>query len=351
MGAPINRTVEWHHPHYDMVIDVRSPAEFAEDHIIGAVNMPCLSNEERVIVGTLYKQKSAFEARKVGAALTARNIARHLENYLSDKPADFSPLIHCWRGGQRSRAFAQICSEIGWQCHVLDGGYKFYRGQVLDGLKALPSQLKLIVIAGRTGSAKTKILETLSAQGEQILDLEHLAHHRGSLLGKMNHHQPSQKYFESLIMKELSCFDFSRPVYVESESSKIGNVHIPKMLWHQMVISPLILIQVERMQRAAYLVDEYPHLMTDQTDLMKLIEGMVYRHGKEETQRWKGLMEDRNWPELAETLLEKHYDPAYDQSVLRHQRTILTELKLAGYSPSELTELACQIQSLDTTSL
>lgn len=346
MGAPIYRTTQWNDAAFDMVIDVRSPAEFADDHIIGAVNMPCLSNTERAIVGTMYKQQSAFEARKVGAAISARNIAQHLEDFLHDKPADFTPLIHCWRGGQRSRAFAQICSEIGWTCHVLEGGYKFYRTQVLDGLKTLPDQLNLIIIAGRTGSAKTKLLHALAAQGEQVLDLEGLANHRGSLLGKMAESQPSQKLFESHIMHQLQQFDTTRPIYVESESSRIGDVHIPKLLWHQMILAPLIFIELDRTLRASYLVEEYPHLIADQTDLNKLIEGMNFRHGKAVTTAWKQLMEAKNWIELAQNLLEKHYDPAYDQSVLRHQREIIATIALHGHSAAHIDEVAAEISNI-----
>ena len=346
MGAPIIRTHDWHHHDYDMIIDVRSPVEFTEDHITGAVNMPCLSDEERDIVGTLYKQQSAFEARKTGAAFTARNIARHIERFLQDKPADFTPLIHCWRGGQRSRAFAQICSEIGWKSYVLEGGYKYYRTRVLDGLKTLPQPLKLIIIAGRTGSAKTKLLYHLKETGQQILDLEGLANHRGSLLGKSSDPQPSQKQFESHLFSEMTGFDTTRPVFVESESSRIGDVHIPKMLWHQMIAAPLILVTSDRRERASYLVEEYPHLLTDQQDLNRLIEGMVFRHGKAETARWKSLMEQENWLELAETLLSHHYDPAYDQSVLRHQRDVLAELPLGGYHEKGLRQTAAEIISL-----
>lgn len=328
-----------------MIIDARSPAEFADDHISGAVNMPSLSDDEREIVGTIYKQKSAFEARKIGASMTAKNIATHIEAQLADKPAGFTPLIHCWRGGQRSRAFAQICSEIGWTCYVLEGGYKFYRTQVLDNLKTLPEQFRYIIIAGRTGSAKTKLLQALGSRGAQILDLEGLAHHKGSLLGGLSEPQPSQKLFESCLVGKLSGFDKDRPVFVESESSRIGEVHIPKLLWHEMIHAPVIMIEVDRQQRAEYLVSEYPHLLSDQTDLNRLIDGMIYRHGHAETGKWRELMRQHDWVSLSHALLERHYDPAYDQSVSRHNRTQWLQLAQADCSAAEMDQTASQILS------
>lgn len=328
-----------------MIIDARSPAEFADDHISGAVNMPSLSDDEREIVGTIYKQKSAFEARKIGASMTAKNIATHIEAHLADKPAGFTPLIHCWRGGQRSRAFAQICSEIGWTCYVLEGGYKFYRTQVLDNLKTLPEQFRYIIIAGRTGSAKTKLLQALGSRGAQILDLEGLAHHKGSLLGGLSEPQPSQKLFESCLVGKLSGFDKDRPVFVESESSRIGEVHIPKLLWHEMIHAPVIMIEVDRQQRAEYLVSEYPHLLSDQTDLNRLIDGMIYRHGHAETGKWRELMRQHDWVSLSHALLERHYDPAYDQSVSRHNRTQWLQLAQADCSAAEMDQTASQILS------
>ena len=142
MSAPIH-TTDWQAGHYDLVIDVRSPSEFADDHIPGAINLPALSDEQRAVIGTLYKQTSAFEARKTGAAIMSRNIAHHIETVLKDKPAGFRPLIHCWRGGQRSRAFALVLSEVGWTTHLLAGGYKAYRRDILDRLKDMPLRLKL----------------------------------------------------------------------------------------------------------------------------------------------------------------------------------------------------------------
>ncbi len=228
MIAPIHTTHNWQPDQYDMVIDVRSPSEFADDHIEGAVNLPALFDDERAEIGTIYKQISAFAARRTGAANMSRNIAHHLETFLQDKPATFRPLIHCWRGGQRSRAFTLVLSEVGWTSYLLEGGYKAYRRDVLDKINSLPDHLQFIVIAGRTGSGKTALLRTLKQKQQQILDLEDLAAHRGSLLGQIpGRPQPRQRMFESRLVHKLLKFDPSKPVFVESESSRIGNLQIP----------------------------------------------------------------------------------------------------------------------------
>lgn len=328
MSAPIIETDKWMSPDYDMVIDVRSPSEFADDHIPGAVNMPVLSDDGRAEIGTIYKQQSAFLARKKGSALVARAVAGYLETELLDKEPDFTPLIHCWRGGQRSRAFAQICSEIGWQTYTLKGGYKSYRRGVLQGLEDLPPGLSFIVIAGRTGSGKTDILTALAQEAAQVLDLEDLAAHRGSLLGRIQDRpQPSQRLFETSLFAALQNFDPARPVYVESESSRIGGIQIPADLWKKITVARMISIDVPRPARATYLLAGYKSLTTDLSDLNKLVSGMSHRHGKERTANWQDLIKTQNWQDLAEDLLEIHYDPAYDKSILRHDRPVLAEIE------------------------
>ncbi|MGB1962168.1 MAG: tRNA 2-selenouridine(34) synthase MnmH, partial [Candidatus Puniceispirillaceae bacterium] len=198
MGAPINRVESWTASDYDMIIDVRSPAEFADDHLPGAVNLPVLNNDQRAEIGTMYKQISPFAAKRAGAALVAGNIAQHIGSALKDADRNFRPLVYCWRGGQRSSAMARIFSEIGWQTDLVDGGYKRYRKQVLDGLDSLPQHLNLVVLRGRTGLAKTHILQAALARGAQVIDLEALANHRGSLLGpEPDGEQPPQRLFES----------------------------------------------------------------------------------------------------------------------------------------------------------
>lgn len=192
-------------PHrFSDVIDVRSPAEFADDRIPGAINLPVLDDAERVRVGTIYKQVSPFEARKVGAALVSRNIARHIDDHFVRQGKDYRPLVYCWRGGQRSGSLATVLSQIGFRVTVLQGGYKTYRGEVMDRLRDLPKRFDFRILAGATGSAKTRVLRALDAAGGQVLDLEDLACHRGSLLGpEPDAPQPAQRLFESLLHHRL----------------------------------------------------------------------------------------------------------------------------------------------------
>ncbi|MEX0694445.1 MAG: tRNA 2-selenouridine(34) synthase MnmH [Rhodospirillales bacterium] len=347
MSAPITETDTWRADDVDMIIDVRSPLEFAEDHIPGAVNLPVLSNEERVIIGTIYKQQSPFLARKKGAVFVARNIAEHVENTLCDLPTSFTPLIHCWRGGQRSRAFARICSEIGWKSYILNGGYKQYRRTVVQELEARPRSLSYIVVAGRTGSAKTDILTSLAEKGAQVLDLEDLAAHRGSLLGGLQDRpQPGQRLFESRLNDALQSFDPAQPVYLESESSRIGQIQLPKDLWKEIIAAPQVVITAPCEARAQYLMTVYRHLTEDTRDLNKLVAGMVYRYGKKQTESWQALIDAGDWHNLAVELLETHYDPAYDRSMKRHQQNVQGEILQADCTQDSVEQTAHEILAL-----
>ena len=161
-------------PGFDATIDVRSPSEFAEDHVPGAINLPVLSDEERARVGTIYVQEDSFLARKIGAALVARNAAQHIEGPLADHPGGWRPLIYCWRGGQRSGSFASILAQIGWRAETLDGGYRSYRRLVVQTLYDNPFPTRVVLLDGNTGTAKTELLRLLGPRGVQAIDLEGL---------------------------------------------------------------------------------------------------------------------------------------------------------------------------------
>lgn len=351
MTAPIKPTDSWQHDDIDIIIDVRAPAEFADDHIIGAINLPVLDDEERAEVGTLYKQESPFIARKRGAALVARNIARHLETTLSDKPADFRPLVHCWRGGQRSRSMATILAEIGWPCYVLTGGYKAYRAQVMAALDQIPAGFHWRLIGGPTGTAKTRLLHILAEHGAQILDLEGLAAHKGSLLGADPHHpQPSQRLFESRLYASLTALSPDQPVYIEAESAKIGNVQIPKSLWRSMNAAPAVSLSAPLSARVAYLLSDYPHLTAQPELFNRLVEGMQWRHGRACTDIWAEFIQQQDWTSLASALLRDHYDPAYYRSARRHTRPHSWELALPDCTDDSLHQAARQICQPDSWS-
>ena len=300
---------------FDAIIDTRSPAEFAEDHIPGAISCPVLDNEERARVGTIYQQVSPFDAKKIGAALVARNIARHVESLFIKKEKNWKPLVYCWRGGKRSGAMAHILREIGWEARTLEGGYKAYRRHVVDTLAALPEKFAFRVIHGVTGSGKSRLLRALGAAGAQVLDLEELAAHRGSVLGTLpGRPQPSQKMFESLLLKTLSNLNSSKAVFVEGESRKIGQLQVPAALIERMRASECVLLEAGTATRVALLLDEYRHFFSDLAALGTQLDCLVALHGRERVGEWKALAAAGAWPALVARLLEEHYDPAYRRS-------------------------------------
>jgi tRNA 2-selenouridine synthase len=304
---------------FDEIIDVRSPAEYAEDHIPGAISAPVLDDEQRAEVGTLYVQDSPFVAKKRGAALIARNIALHLENLFKDKPKQWKPLVYCWRGGQRSGAMAHILAQVGWSTNRLEGGYKNYRRQVLADLDTLPDTLQFRVVCGPTGSGKSRFLHALQDQGAQVLDLEALAQHRGSLLGNLpNEPQPSQKMFESRIWDVLHRCDSKRPVFVEAESKKIGMLGTPEALLAKMRASECLLIEAPVEARVQLLMEDYAHFLSDPALLIQRLTPLLPLHGRQVLDHWRQLAEQGNWTELVEKLLLQHYDPAYLRSTNRN---------------------------------
>ena len=306
---------------FDEIIDVRSPSEFSLDHIPGARNCPVLDDEERAKVGTLYKQ-DPFLAKKMGAAMVSRNIARHLETSLLDKPRTWRPLIYCWRGGKRSGAMAHILSEIGWHTMRLEGGYKAYRKMVLEALDRLPERFEFRVICGATGCGKSRLIKALSGIGEQVLDLEEIARHRGSVLGKMpGIEQPGQKYFESCIWHILSGFDPGKPVYIESESKKIGNLRVPQAVMDAMWKSRCIRIEASVSVRSRILNEEYRHFFGQPEILFAQLDRLMELHGHETIGSWKSMAERGEWDLLIKTLLENHYDRAYEKSITKHYAT------------------------------
>lgn len=314
---------------FDEVIDVRTPLEFADDHIPGATNAPVLSNEERVVVGTLYKQVSPFEASRVGAALVARNIAAHLDTTFADRRQGWRPLIYCWRGGTRSGSMTTMFNMIGWRARQLDGGYKTYRQATLDALESLPAGLRYVVLAGPTGSGKTRLLNALEQAGAQTLDLERLASHRGSLLGAWaGVAQPSQKGFDTRLAQRLRAFDPARPVFVEAESRKIGAVALPAALLAAMHASPCVEVSSSRADRATFLLQDYAHLLEDPESLKAQLQRMIGLHSRERVSGWLALVDSGARRELAQELIDRHYDPAYARSCHAHFKQLSQALPL-----------------------
>lgn len=304
---------------FDKIIDVRSPAEFAEDHVPGAVNFPVLSDAERAAVGTLHKQSSAFEAKKVGAALVARNIAHHIETSFHARPRGWRPLIYCWRGGSRSGAMAHILRSIGWPAVQMERGYKAWRSQVIHDLEVLPGAFTYRVVCGRTGSGKSRLLDALDAEGRQVLDLERLAAHKGSVLGDLpSEAQPSQKLFESRIWTALSGFNPARVVYVEAESKKVGALRVPEKLMTLMRASTCLDVSTPQPLRVTLLREEYTHLINDLRLLFGKLDCLTDLHSRARIDEWKSLAERGCWDGFVEQMLVHHYDPAYGRSMFRN---------------------------------
>ena len=331
---------------FDEVIDVRSPAEFAADRVPRAINCPALDNEQRARIGTIYKQVSPFEARRLGAAMVARNLSDALFDHFQDKPKSWRPLIYCWRGGQRSGAFVTWFRMIGWDACQLEGGYKRFRHHVVDELERMAAQMNLRVICGATGSAKTRLLEALAFRGAQVLDLEALAAHKGSVLGELpGVAQPTQKYFETSLLSRLEELDLAQPVFVEAESRRIGSVQVPDRLMERMRASPCLTIDATRPARIEFLLRDYAYLGDDREALKQKIDAMRMVQSNQTLSSWKALADTGDLRTLFGEFIDHHYDPLYQRSQSRNYPGFADAAVFAtdDLSPGSLQMLASRI--------
>ncbi len=305
---------------FDAVIDARSQSEYAEDRLPGAINWPTLNDAERALIGTEYKQVSPFTARKRGAVLAARNIAAHIEREGMDKPKDWTPLVYCWRGGQRSGALATVLSAIGFRVHLLEGGYREYRRAVIAALEELPQRFAFRVVCGTTGSGKSRLLQRLAETGTaQVLDLEQLANHRGSVLGLVpGSPQPGQKQFESRVWDALRRFDPARPVIVESESKKVGDLRVPEKLIERMRASPCIRLELPLEGRVQLLIEDYDFFVRDTETFCRRLDALRVLRGHETVNAWQEAARAGRTRDVVRDLLVSHYDPVYLQSMKRN---------------------------------
>jgi len=351
MSPPIPRVVTVEAlDDYAERIDVRSPAEYAEDHLPGAQSHPVLSNDERARVGTLYAREGGFAAKRVGAAIMGRNIATLLERDFAHKPRDWMPLVYCWRGGKRSAALANVLNEIGWHAVQLEGGYRAFRRHVLAALATLPARFEFRVVCGLTGSGKSRLIGALASEGAQVLDLEGLAAHRGSLLGDLpDAPQPSQKHFETAMFELLHRFDGRRPVYVESESKRIGRLQLPDSLLAAMRDAECIRVELPQSLRAELLREEYVHFFHRIDDLVAQLGQLTELHGKETIERWIAAARAGDWRSVVSSLLAQHYDPLYTRSTARnfprHEQARI--LHASSIDDAHFRELARTLLSTD----
>jgi tRNA 2-selenouridine synthase len=307
---------------YDTIIDARSEDEFALDHLPGAVNWPTLNNAQRHEVGTVYKQVSSFDARKMGAAMAARNIASHIQSRAMDKPRSWKPLLYCWRGGQRSGSLALVLDQIGFRVGIVQGGYKAFRAAVVADTERLVALFDYQVVCGTTGSGKTRLLQSLARAGAQVLDLEALANHRSSVLGAIpGVAQPSQKAFDTLVWDVLRRFNPERPVFVESESRKVGNVAVPQALMDAMRQRGNCLnLELNDTERVALLMEDYDFFVRDTESFCTRLDALVEIRGKAVIQDWKSAVQSGDLRSVVQDLLTTHYDPVYRQSMQRNFR-------------------------------
>lgn len=332
---------------FDVIVDARSPGEFAVDRIDGAVNLPVLSDAERAEVGTIYVQDSRFNARRIGAAYVARNVGRHLQTAMADWPPAQRVLVYCWRGGMRSNAMAVILAQVGWRTSVLSGGYRTYRRRVVRRLYESEPLGRVVLLDGHTGSGKTEVLERLAAHGVQTLDLEGMAVHRGSLFGAVpGQPQPSQKLFESRVLAALEGLDPSRPVVVEAESSKVGQLMVPPVLWSAMEAAPRIVLSAPPDARARYLARSYADLAKDQDGLIALLSRVPDRPGRKRLEAWSHLARVGDLEALAAELIATHYDPAYRRSSRKAVAAVMGEVGLAELEAAAFEQAARDVANL-----
>ena len=328
---------------FDEIIDVRSPSEYAEDHVPGAINLPVLDDAERARVGTIYVREDPFLARRIGAALVARNAAAHLEGHLAGRDGRYRPLVYCWRGGQRSGSFATILAQVGWRVETLAGGYRTWRRLVNHALHEAPFPAPVVVLVGNTGSAKTALLHELAGQGVQVLDLEGMANHRGSLFGAMPGGQPAQKLFESRIAALLARIDPARPVMVEAESAKVGARSVPPSLWKAMQAAPRVTVEAPRAARAAYLARAYADLAADRAAFAAVLDDLRPYQPRERVEGWHAMLAAGALEPLASDLMEHHYDPRYARSRARANGQGDRVVKADSLDPGALPGLALRI--------
>ena len=331
---------------FDDIVDARSPSEFSDDHLPGALSLPVLDDAQRAEVGTIYKQVAPFQARKIGGALVAANVAAHIAGPLADRDGGWRPLVYCWRGGQRSGSFATILAQIGWRVARLDGGWKSWRALVVDQVERRGPPCPLVVLDGNTGAAKTEILHRLAGRGLQVIDLEGLANHRGSLFGAMPGGQPAQKLFESRLAMVLAGLDPDRPAVVEAESSRIGDLMVPRAMWRALCAAPRLRIAAPVEVRAAYTARSYSAAVAEPGRVEATVARLAPLHPAERITEWRAMARRGEWDALALGLMRDHYDPRYDKSRARHAAYQRDVIPVADLSDIGIDSAAAAVEAV-----
>lgn len=314
------------------VIDVRSPAEFEAGHLPGATNIPLFSNEERAEIGTLYKQRGQQEAIERGLEIVGPKMAGFVRQAKA-LPRHEQLLVHCWRGGMRSGSFSWLLNTAGLPAVTLTGGYKSYRNHLLD---FFGQPFSLYILTGGTGSGKTELLHEFKRKGEQVIDLEGLAHHKGSVFGWMGQPaQPSSEQFQNELYQQMRRLDRSRPIWLEDESISLGNVFIPHPLWNQLRQAPLFKIELSKSARVQRLVKEYGQF--DPQMLAEAIHKLSKRLGGQHAKAALEALQDDRLDEVASLLLT-YYDKAYEIGVSKRQELLQFTGTYDFFDPSTITQ-------------
>lgn len=327
------------------VVDVRSPAEFEHGHIPGAINIPLFDNEERAKVGTAYKQISREAAVKIGYELANPKIKSFITQVQSVlKPLTINHqlstiLIHCWRGGMRSEKFAGLLNEHGYKTHTLIKGYKAYRNFVLESFKSNPT---ILIIGGETGSGKTEILQKIKERGEQVVDLENIAHHKGSAFGSLGEKtQPTYEQFENDLSSAFCKLDLLKRIWLEDEARNVGRVQIPQPLWEKMKQAPILRINIPKKLRIERLVNDYGKFSTEELKncilkIQQRLGGQHVKHALEELE--KGNLQDV--ADITLTYYDKAYNYDHEKRNMKNIFTIECETADASANAEKLIEFA-----------
>ncbi len=303
-------------------IDVRSPVEYEQDHIPGSINIPLFSDDERAEIGTAYTLQGPEAAIKIGERYARPKILSYLER-VKRYALEGRVLVLCARGGMRSERFSELLAEHGFRPYRLKGGYKGYRRYVQSSFE---EKLSLVVLGGRTGCGKTEILKELASQGEQILDLEDLANHRGSAFGSVGlGAQPSTRYFENSLFHEIRRLDKNRPVWVEDESINIGKVVLPACFYDQLQATELVLIDMDKKRRIERLCADYGH--AGKEPLIEALGKIKKRVGLENFRKALTAIEEDNLP-VAVSLVLDYYDKCYDYYQESRNRRLRSSLMI-----------------------
>lgn len=334
---------------YDAIIDARTPREFAEDHIPGAINLPVVDNDEYAHTGTMHRSDT-HTAYIYGVAASLNRLSHYTATVLPTFPRGSRILVYCFRGGKRSKLWYDTLTSVGsFKAEKLEGGWKAYRAWVIEQLGDLPKRLRFVVLCGSTGVGKTRLLSRLAQRGAQVLDLEAMASHRGSVIGYLpSTPQPTQKWFDSMLRQKLQGFDATQPIFVESESRKIGRIQLPESLFLQIRQSPCIGIEASMPERVRVWMEDYGHFRSDPDGFVARLDRLRRIAGHAEVNAWIDLVRDGQFAECFERLMVNHYDPLYLRSMRHWQERMLASVTLQSTDDVGLDDACERLLNIST---